>query len=87
MKNGITEDQIIGLLEEAESCVKTADLCRKHGISDATCNNWKAKLGGMNASDAQRLKALEADNNKLERLLAESLLDTTAPQHVIGRKW
>ncbi len=87
MKNRFTEEQIIGVLKEAEAGIKIADLCRKHGISDATYYNWKAKFGGMTFSDAQRLKALEAENSKLKRLLAESLLDNAALKDVVGRKW
>ena len=87
MKNRFTEEQIIGVLKEAEAGAKIADLCRKHGISDATYYNWKAKFGGMTVSDAQRLKALEAENNKLKRLLADSLLDNAALKDVVGRKW
>ncbi len=87
MKNRFTEEQIIGVLKEAEAGAKIADLCRKHGISDATYYNWKAKFGGMTVSDAQRLKALEAENSKLKRLLAESLLDNAALKDVVGRKW
>ena len=71
MKNRFTEEQIIGVLKEAEAGSKIAELCRKHGISDATYYNWKAKFGGMTVSDAQRLKALEAENSKLKRLLAD----------------
>ena len=87
MKNRFTEEQIIGVLKEAEAGAKIADLCRKYGISDATYYNWKAKFGGMTVSDAQRLKALEAENSKLKRLLAESLLDNAALKDVVGRKW
>lgn len=63
------------------------ELCRKHGISDATYYNWKAKFGGMTVSEAQRLMALEAENNKLKRLLAEAMLDNAALKDVVGRKW
>ena len=87
MKTRFTEAQIIGVLKEAESGGKIADLCRKHGISEATYYNWKAKFGGMTVSDAQRLKALEAENSKLKRLLADSLLDNAALKDVVGRKW
>ncbi len=67
--------------------MKVADVCRKHGISDATYYNWKAKFGGMSVSEAQRLRALEAENAKLKRLLADSLLDNAALKDVVSRKW
>ncbi len=87
MKNRFTEEQIIGVLKEAEVGMKVAEVCRKYGISEATYYNWKAKFGGMTVSDAQRLKALENENAKLKRLLAESMLDIAALRDVIGRKW
>jgi putative transposase len=87
MKNRFTEEQIIGVLKEAEAGMKVAEVCRKYGISDATYYNWKAKFGGMTVSDAQRLKALEAENGKLKRLLAETMLDNAALKDVVGRKW
>ncbi len=67
--------------------MKVAEICRKYGISDATYYNWKAKFGGMTVSDAQRLKALEAENGKLKRLLADAMLDNAALKDVVGRKW
>jgi putative transposase len=70
-----TEEQIIAILKEQESGVKTADVCHKHGISEATFYKYKAKFGGMEVSDARRLKALEDENAKLKRLLAEAMLD------------
>ena len=87
MKKRFTEEQIIGILKEAEAGAKVAELCRKYGINDATYYNWKAKFGGMTVSDAQRLKALEAENAKLKRLLAESMLDNAALKDVVSRKW
>lgn len=87
MKNRFTEEQIIGALKEAETGMKVAEICRKYGISDATYYNWKAKFGGMTVSEAQRLKALEAENAKLKRLLAETMLDNAALKDVVGRKW
>lgn len=79
-------EQIIGLLKEAEAGAKVAELCRKHGISEATYYNWKAKFGGMTVSDAQQLKELEQENNKLKKLLAESMLDKAALQDLLSRK-
>jgi putative transposase len=87
MKKRFTDEQMIGVLKEAEAGMKVAELCRKYGISDATFYNWKAKFGGMTVSEAQRLKALEAENNKLKRLLAEAMLDNAALKDVVGRKW
>jgi putative transposase len=87
MKQRFTEEQIIGVLKEAEAGMKVAEVCRKYGISDATYYSWKSKFGGMTVSEAQRLKALEAENAKLKKLLAESLLDNAALRDVVGRKW
>jgi putative transposase len=87
VKKRFTETQIVGVLKEAEAGAKIADLCRKHGISNASYYNWKAKFGGMIVSDAQRLKALEAENSNLKSLLADSLLDNAALKDVVGRKW
>jgi putative transposase len=86
-RSRFTEEQIIAVLAEHEAGFRTKDLCRKHGISDATFYNWKAKFGGMTVSHAQRLKALEAENARLKRLLAESMLDNAALKDVVGRKW
>jgi putative transposase len=74
-KSRFTEEQIIGILHEQEAGVAAGEVCRKHGISSATFFKWKAKFGGMNVSDARRLKALEDENAKLKRLLAEAMLD------------
>jgi putative transposase len=87
MKKRFTEAQIIGVLKEGETGIKVAELCRKYGISDATYYKWKAKFNGMTVSDAQRLKALEAENSQLKRLLAESMLDNAVLKDVVGRKW
>ena len=87
MKQRFNEQQIIGILKEAESGMKVAELCRKHGISEATYYNWKAKFGGMTVSDAQKLKALEAENAKLKRLLAETMLDNAALKDIVSQKW
>ena len=81
----ITEDQIIGVLREHEAGVKTADLCRKHEISDATFYNWKAKYGGMTVSEAARLRTLEDENRRLKKLLAESMLDVSALKDLLGK--
>ena len=87
MKRRFTEEQIIGVLKEAEAGMKVAELCRKHGISEPTYYNWKSKYGGMTVSDAQRLKALEQENNRLKRLLADAHLDISALKDVVQRKW
>jgi putative transposase len=86
-KQRFGEEQIIGMLKEAEAGAKTQDLCRKHGISEATFYNWKAKYGGLTVSEARRLKALEQENAKLKRLLAEAELDKAALKDLLNRKW
>jgi putative transposase len=82
-----TEEQIIAVLKEHEAGVKTADLARKYGISEATIYNWKAKFGGMDVSEARRLKALEEENAKLKKLLAEQMLDAAALREFLSKKW
>ena len=82
-----TEEQIIGILREHEAGAKTADLARKHGVSEATLYNWKAKYGGMDVSDAKRLRSLEDENRKLKKLLAESMLDQAALKELLTKKW
>ena len=82
-----TEEQIIGMLREQEAGAKTADVCRKHGISSATFYKWKAKYGGLEVSDAKRLKALEDENAKLKRLLAEAELDKAMLKEIASKKW
>lgn len=80
-------NQIIAVLKEQEAGAKAADLCRKHGISEATFYNWKAKFGGMDVSEAKRLKALEDENAKLKKLLAEQMLDAAALRELLAKKW
>ena len=82
-----TVEQIIRILKENEAGVKVADLCRKYGFSDATYYNWKAKYGGMEVSDARRLKQLEDENNRLKKLVAELTLDKQALEHIVSKKW
>jgi putative transposase len=82
-----TEEQIIKILEEAKAGMKVEELCRKHGISSPTFYNWKAKFGGLTVSEAQRLRALEGENSKLKKLVAELSLDIVALKDVISRKW
>ncbi len=82
-----TEEQIIAVLREQEAGAKVADVCRRHGISDVTYYNWKAKYGGMDVSDAKRLKALEEENAKLKKPLAEQMLDATALRELLSKKW
>lgn len=86
-RSRFSEDQIIGILKEHEAGVPVADLCRKHGVSNASLYNWKAKYGGMDVSEARRLKALEDENARLKKLLADSLLDNAALKDLLGKKW
>ena len=86
-RSKFTDEQIIGILREQEAGAKTAEICRRHGISSATFYAWKAKFGGMDVSDAKRLKALEDENARLKRLLAESLLDQAALKDLLSRRW
>ena len=85
-RSRFTEEQIIAVLKEHEVGVKTADLCRKHGISEATFYNWKSKYGGMEVPEARRLRALETENVKLKRLLADAMLDNAALKDLLGKK-
>ena len=80
-----TEEQIIGVLKEAEAGAKPADLARRHGVSEATIYNWKSKYGGLEVSEARRLKALEDENAKLKRLLADAMLDQAALKDLLSK--
>ena len=84
-KSRFTEEQIIGILREQEVGTTTADVCRRHGISEQTFYRWKAKYGGMTTSDAQRLKSLDEENRRLKKLLAEAMLDVSALKDLLGK--
>ena len=84
-KSRFNEAQIIGVLREQEGGAMTAEVCRRHGISEQTFYRWKAKYGGMGPSDAQRLKSLEDENRRLKKLLAESLLDVSALKDILAK--
>ena len=86
-RSRFSEEQIIAILREQEAGAKTVEVCRKHGISDATFYKWKSKYGGLEASDAKRLKALEDENAKLKRLLAEAILDNAMLKDIASKKW
>jgi putative transposase len=86
-RNRFNEEQIIGILREQENGLGTADVCRKHGISSATFYKWKAKYGGLQVSDARRLRTLEDENAKLKKLLAEAMLDNAILKDVAAKKW
>jgi putative transposase len=82
-----TDEQIIGILREQDAGAKTADVCRRYGISSATFYKWKAKYGGLDVSDAKRLKALEAENTRLKKLLADAMLDNAMLKEIATKKW
>ena len=84
-KTRFTEEQIAAILKQGEAGMKTADLCRQNGISEATFYNWKAKYGGMTVSETARLRALEDENRRLKKLLAESMLDVSALKDLLGK--
>jgi putative transposase len=87
MKKRFTEEQIIGFLREADSGMPVKDLCRRHGFSEASYYLWRSKFGGMSVPDAKRLKALESENAKLKKLLAEAMLENEAVREVLRKKW
>ena len=87
MKRRFTEEQIIGFLREADAGVAVKDLCRRHGFSEGSYYLWRGKFGGMMASDAKRLKALESENTRLKKLLAESLLEQEVTREALRKKW
>lgn len=87
MKKRYTEEQIIGFLREADSGKPIKELCRRHGFSEASYYLWRSKFGGMSVPDAKRLKALESENARLKKLLAESMLENEAVREVLRKKW
>lgn len=88
MKNSrFNEEQIIAILKQSEAGAKTSDLCRQHGISSATFYAWRSKYGGMDVSDAKRLRQLEEENARLKRIVADQALDITMLKDVLGKKW
>ena len=86
-RSRFTEEQIVAILREQEAGMSTAELCRKHGVSSATFYKWKAKFGGLDVSEAKRLKALEDENAKLKRLLADAMLDNAGLKDLLAKKW
>jgi putative transposase len=85
--NRHTEEQIIAIMKEHEAGLKTAELCRNHGISEPTFYNWKSKYGGLEVSEAKRLKGLESENARLKKLLADTMLDNAALKDLLAKKW
>jgi putative transposase len=86
-RSRFSEEQIIGILKEHQAGARAADLCRKHGVSDATFYKWRSKYGGMEVSDAKKLKALEAENARLKKLLAESMMDVSTLREMLGKNF
>jgi putative transposase len=86
-RSRFTEEQIIGILKEHQAGMSAANLCRKHGISDATFYKWRSRYGGMEVSDAKKLKALEAENARLKKLLAESMMDVSTLKEMLGKNF
>jgi putative transposase len=86
-RSRFSEEQIIAILKEQEAGMPTADVCRRHGVSSATFYKWKAKFGGLEVSDAKRLRQLEDENAKLKKLLAEAMLDNAMLKEITAKKW
>jgi putative transposase len=86
-KSRFSEEQIIGILKEGQAGLPVAEICRKHGISDATFYTWRSRYGGMEVSDARRLKALDEENRKLKKLLAEAMLDVSTLREALGKNF
>jgi putative transposase len=86
-RSKFSEEQVIGILKEHEAGLTAAEICRKYGISDATFYKWRSRYGGMEVSDARRLKALEEENRKLKKLLAESMLDVATLREMLGKNF
>jgi len=86
-RSRFSEEQIIAILKEQEAGVPTADVCRRHGVSSATFYKWKAKFGGLDVSEAKRLRQLEDENTKLKKLLAEAILDNAMLKEITSKKW
>jgi putative transposase len=87
VKKRFSEEQIIGFLREADKGVPVKELCRRHGFSDASYYLWRSKYGGMDVSDAKRLKSLESENSRLKKLLAESMLENEVTREALRKKW
>lgn len=86
-RSRFSEEQIIGILKEHQAGATAAELCRKHGVSDATFYKWRSKYGGMEVSDARKLKALEAENARLKKLLAEQMMDVSTLKEMLGKNF
>jgi putative transposase len=86
-RSRFSDEQIIGILKEHQAGLSAADLCRKYGVSDATFYKWRSKFGGMEVPEARRLKALEEENGKLKRLLADAMLDVSTLKEMLGKNF
>ena len=86
-RSRFSEEQIIGILKEHQAGLGAKELCRKHGVSDATFYKWRSKYGGMEVSDAKKLKALEVENAKLKKLLAEQMMDVSTLKEILGKNF